>query len=135
MAIKQKNAGDAAAAAGEKAKAAFGWASGMAAKFIAGEEMMGSGALRSNDSNGEGQQDAEKKKGPERLRPFTETGAGQLDVDLTALQHFFGGHTTKSLRRAFVRLNQVRAVCPLILLPQARPSSRHQPCFARWCPT
>lgn len=113
MAVKQKNAGDAAAAAGEKAKAAFGWASGMAAKYLAGEEMVGT----NNDAS---ELQETEKKGPERLRPFTETGAGQLDVDLTALQHFFGGHTTKSLRRVFARLNQVRGFSSSAPQPHTR---------------
>ena len=56
--------------------------------------------LRSCDQEGE----------DEMARPFTETGAGQLDVDLEALKHFFGEHSNKSLRRVFSRLSQVR-VC------------------------
>ena len=41
------------------------------------------------------------------MQPFTETGAGQLDVDLEALKHFFGEHSNKSLRRIFSRLSQI----------------------------
>ena len=53
----------------------------------------------------------EAKEADEELaRPFTETGAGQLDVDLEALKHFFGSHSGRSLRRCFGRLNQIVAL-------------------------
>ena len=109
--MARKKRQDPAQIAGEKAKAAVGWATGMvcsasetlgdlsfvslqAGKFIRGDDMFSSSA-------------EDKAPKEELIRPFTETGAGQLDVDLTALQHFFGEHSSKSLRRVFARLNQV----------------------------
>lgn len=60
----------------------------------------------------------------ELARPFTQTGAGQFDVDLEALKHFFGEHSSQSLRRVFSRLSQVRrANCSFVLLHVARVSS------------
>jgi hypothetical protein len=45
-----------------------------------------------------------------KSRPFTETGAGQLDADLSAIVAFFAELSPKPLRRVFARLTQLIAL-------------------------
>ena len=55
---------------------------------------------------GEGQESQDADSDSKSARPFTESGAGQLDADLAALQAFFAEKSPKSLRRVFARVSQ-----------------------------